>query len=103
MQPNQQTRVQMYHPKNYGSFYLGVTLVLPIVTSFLGWYKFTMVYSGATDYHGTNVPPQKPWYVGITLVQLYHRRKHGTSYHGFTIVKPWKDLYGFWGGTFVPW
>jgi hypothetical protein len=64
-----------------------------------------------TDYHRKNLPPRKPWYIspwyyhgnitvmctmvewvvqlyyGITMVQLYNPKNHGTFYHGNTVVK----------------
>jgi hypothetical protein len=76
--------LQMYHLKNHGTLDLDIYYHSNTIVAqprwnwphFLGWYICTLVNHGTTDYHGTNVPPQKPWY---DLPWYYH--------HGITLVK----------------
>jgi hypothetical protein len=83
------TMVQVYHLKNHGTFYHGITMVV------LWQYHGQMYHS---FWRGTIVPWLSfvPWY---TMKQMYHPNNHGILNHGITKVK---CIMVSWGGTFVP-
>jgi hypothetical protein len=76
------TMVQMYHSKNHGTFYLGITTMV----------LHGRMYHGEM-YHGIWGGTFAPWHIMvqlITMVQMYNPKHHGTIYHGKTmVVIPW--------------